>query len=182
MTRQFWDSICNGWSHRLHQFANCFFDPAASFQNPEVYTHKSKRGTTTVVLNFFWIPREFSWLISPVAGQEQTNRVVVFSPGRPAAVSGKDSASSNKSPKASSGSLAVLDTIRMWSLFLGAEHFNDYINRNLKQTRGTRKKVTQKWAYTRWTFKNLRETQSWCFLKICLRWSAYLIEHQQGSL
>lgn len=60
-----------------------------------------------------------------VAGQEQTNRVVVFSPGRPAAVSGKDSASSNKSPKASSGSVAVLDTIRMWSLFLGAENFND---------------------------------------------------------
>lgn len=40
-----------------------FFDPAASLQNPEVYTHKSNRGTTTF-LNFFWIPREFSWLIS----------------------------------------------------------------------------------------------------------------------
>lgn len=67
VTRQFWDSIFNGWSHRLHQFANCFcwsccFPPKP--RSVQVYTHKSKRGTTTVVLNFFWIPREFSWLIS----------------------------------------------------------------------------------------------------------------------
>ena len=53
VTRQFWDSMFNGWSHRLHQFANCFFDPAASLQNPEVYTHKSKRGTTTFSFSGF---------------------------------------------------------------------------------------------------------------------------------
>ena len=177
MTRQFWDSICNGWSHRLHEFANCFFDPAASLQNPKCTP--TKANVEPLLLNFFRIPREFSWLISLLLARNKPIELWSFHrEGRLLSVVRIQLHLINP-PK------RLLDPLR-YLIQSECGPFSWVRNistiRNLKRTRGTRKKVTQKWAYTRWTFKNLRETQSWCFLKICLRWSAYLIEHQQDSL
>jgi len=50
--------------------------------------------------------------------QRHTSNVVVVSPGRPEATSGRASASSSRSPSTASEALAVLETMRMWSFFL----------------------------------------------------------------
>ena len=57
--------------------------------------------------------------MSPYPDEWHTSNVVVFSPVSPVAVSGKASASSSRSISASSGSEAVLETMRTWSRFLG---------------------------------------------------------------
>lgn len=154
-------------------FWSCCFPPKPRSVHPQ------KQTWNHYFLNFFWILSEFSWLISMLLARNKPIELWSFHRvGRLLSVVRIQLHLINP-PK------RLLDPLR-YLIQSECGPFSWVRNistiRTLKQTRGTRKKVTQKWAYTRWTFKNLRETQSWCFLKICLRWSAYLIEHQQDSL